>query len=76
MSRRLPERYSDEAEVAAALVAAALGRRAAGARAVFLRELIRHAAAGLALLEGDRAASEACHHIALMAAACAASPRH
>lgn len=60
--------------MAAALVAAALGRWGTGGRGRLLRELIRHAAAGLAVLEGDRAASEACYRIADLAASCGAPP--
>ena len=65
---RDPRGFTDEADLAAALIASALGHRAVGVKARFLREVIRHAAAGLALLEGDRAASEACYRIADMAA--------
>ena len=71
MSRR-PREFSSEADLAAALIASALGHRAVGVKARFLREVIRHAAAGLALLEGDCAASEACSRIADMAASCGA----
>lgn len=50
---------SDDAQAAAALVAAALKARAPDQRGLFLRQLIAHAAAGLSLIEGERAASEA-----------------
>ena len=69
MSRHERE-FTGEADLAAALIASALGHRAVGVKAKFLREMIRHAAAGLALLEGERAASEACYRIADMAASC------
>lgn len=49
----------ERADPVAELVAGALGRRRPEARAAFLRELIAYAAAGLTVLEGDRAASEA-----------------
>jgi len=49
----------DEAQAAAALVAAALKARTPEQRGLFLRQLIAHAAAGLSLIEGERAASEA-----------------
>lgn len=53
-----------EAENAAALVARALGRRSPGERAGFLRELLAHTAAGLVVIEGDRAAGEAVYRLA------------
>jgi hypothetical protein len=53
-----------EAEDAAAIVARALSRRAAKARPRFLRELLAHTAAGLVLIEGDRAAGEAVYRLA------------
>jgi len=56
--------FADDANLAAALIASALAHRAAATRTRFLRELIRHAAAGLAILEGDEAASEACYRVA------------
>lgn len=49
---------ADPADPVAELVAGALSRRRPERRAEFLRELIAHAAAGLTVLEGDRAASE------------------
>lgn len=51
-------------EDAAALVARALSRRPAAARARFLRELLAHTAAGLVVIEGDRAAGEAVYRLA------------
>jgi hypothetical protein len=52
------------AEDAAAVVAGALSRRAAEERPRFLRELLAHAAAGLVVIEGDRAAGEAVYRLA------------
>lgn len=52
------------AEDAAAVVAKALARRAAADRAQFLRELLAHTAAGLVVIEGDRAAGEAVYRLA------------
>ena len=49
---------------AAALVARALARRAPGDRAHFLKELLAHTAAGLVVIEGDRAAGEAVYRLA------------
>ncbi|MEO8113600.1 MAG: hypothetical protein ABI655_04400 [Phenylobacterium sp.] len=49
---------------AAALVARALSRRSPEERASFLRELLAHTAAGLVVIEGDRAASEAVYRLA------------
>ncbi len=71
MTRPTP---SYEADLAGALIAAVMRRRAAGRRGAFLRELIRHAAASLAVLEGDRAASEACYRVADAAAGCGDLP--
>lgn len=51
-------------EDAGALVARALGDRTPGARAQFLKELLAHTAAGLVILEGDRAAGEAVYRLA------------
>lgn len=51
-------------EDAGALVARALGHRTPGARAQFLKELLAHTAAGLVILEGDRAAGEAVYRLA------------
>lgn len=51
-------------EDAAAMVARALSRRAPKARAKFLRELLAHTAAGLVVIEGDRAAGEAVYRLA------------
>jgi len=73
MRRGFPDRAT-AADLAAALVVAALERQRPAGRPQLLRELIRHAAAGLALLEGDRAASEACYQIADMAASCGPPP--
>jgi hypothetical protein len=52
------------AEEAAVLVASALSRRAPPERARFLRELLAHTAAGLVVIEGDRAAGEAVYRLA------------
>ena len=52
------------AEDAAAVVAGALSRRPAAERPRFLRELLAHAAAGLVVIEGDRAAGEAVYRLA------------
>ncbi|MDP1642052.1 MAG: hypothetical protein Q8L59_07690 [Phenylobacterium sp.] len=49
---------------AGALVAQALGHRTPGDRAQFLKELLAHTAAGLVILEGERAASEAVYRLA------------
>ena len=51
-------------EDAAALVARALARRRPGERPRFLRELLAHTAAGLVVIEGDRAAGEAVYRLA------------
>lgn len=51
-------------EAAASLVARALSRRAPGERARFLRELLAHTAAGLVIVEGERAAGEAVYRLA------------
>jgi hypothetical protein len=51
-------------EEAASLVARALSRRAPDERARFLRELLAHTAAGLVIVEGDRAAGEAVYRLA------------
>lgn len=66
--------YADEGDLAAALIAAVMRRIARRRHARLLRELLRHAVAGLAVLEGDRAASEACYRIADVAAACGEPP--
>jgi hypothetical protein len=55
---------SGEAEDAAAMVARALGRRRPKDRAEFLRQLLAHTAAGLVVIEGDRAAGEAVYRLA------------
>ena len=49
---------------AAGLVAQALGRRPPDQRGRFLRELLAHTAAGLVVIEGDRAAGEAVYRLA------------
>lgn len=49
---------------AARLVAGALGRHAAPERGRFLRELMAHTAAGLVVIEGEAAASEAVYRLA------------
>jgi hypothetical protein len=51
-------------EDAGALVARALVRRAPEERGRFLRELLAHTAAGLVVIEGDRAAGEAMYRLA------------
>lgn len=52
------------AEDAAALVAKSLAARIPKDRARFLRELLAHTAAGLVVIEGDRAAGEAVYRLA------------
>jgi hypothetical protein len=52
------------AEDAAAMVARALSRRAPRDRPRVLRELLAHTAAGLVVIEGDRAAGEAVYRLA------------
>lgn len=49
---------------AGSLVAQALGHRTPGDRAQFLKELLAHTAAGLVIVEGERAASEAVYRLA------------
>jgi hypothetical protein len=49
---------------AAQMVAKALARRAPGERARFLKELLAHTAAGLVVIEGERAAGEAVYRLA------------
>ncbi len=46
------------------MVARALSRRAPAERPGFLRELLAHTAAGLVVIEGDRAAGEAVYRLA------------
>jgi hypothetical protein len=55
---------SGERDDAASLVARALARRAPKDRPRFLRELLAHTAAGLMVIEGDRAAGEAVYRLA------------
>lgn len=55
---------SHETEDAAAMVARALNRRPPTERPEFLRELLAHTAAGLVVIEGDRAAGEAVYRLA------------
>ena len=55
---------SGEGEDAAAWGAAALRRGTPTARPGFLRELLAHTAAGLVVIEGDRAAGEAVYRLA------------
>lgn len=55
---------SGPAEDAAAVVARALSRRAPADRSQFLRELLAHTAAGLVVIDGDRAAGEAVYRLA------------
>lgn len=47
-----------------AIVARELARRSAVDRPRFLRELLAHTAAGIVVIEGDRAAGEACYRLA------------
>ena len=54
----------DETHLAAAIVTRALRRSDLKRRGVFLRALLAHAAAGLALTEGERSAGEAVYRIA------------
>jgi len=49
---------------AGSLVAQARGHRTPGDRAQFLKELLAQTAAGLVILEGERAASEAVYRLA------------
>lgn len=53
-----------EPDAAAAMVAGALSRRKPGERGRFLRELLAHTAAGLVVIEGEAAASEAVYRLA------------
>ncbi|WP_304165731.1 hypothetical protein [Phenylobacterium aquaticum] len=53
----------DDAPTAAKLIVEALKARPPEDRGLFLRQLIAHAAAGLSLLEGARAASEAVYRL-------------
>jgi hypothetical protein len=55
---------SAPADDAAAMVARALSGRPPKERARFLRELLAHTAAGLVVIEGDRAAGEAVYRLA------------
>lgn len=55
---------TDPAEDAAATVARALSRRAPRDRPRFLRELLAHTAAGMVVIEGERAAGEAVYRLA------------
>jgi hypothetical protein len=55
---------ADDVESAAAMIARALARTAPERRGLFLRELLAHSAAGLVVIEGDRAASEAVYRLA------------
>lgn len=48
----------------ARLVARALARSEPARRGALLRELLAHTAAGLVIVEGDRAASEAVYRLA------------
>jgi hypothetical protein len=48
---------------AAEIVAHELARREPADRPRFLRELLAHTAAGLVVLEGDKAAAEACYRL-------------
>lgn len=49
---------------AAALVSTTLARLPAARRGAYLRELLAHAAAGIVILEGDKAAAEAAYRLA------------
>ena len=62
-----------EQNEAATLVAGALSRRKPGERGRFLRELMAHTAAGLVVIEGEAAASEAVYRlgVAVVGRACA-----
>ncbi|WP_374471090.1 hypothetical protein [Phenylobacterium sp.] len=53
-----------ERQDAAAVVAGALAKRPPADRAKFLMELLAHTAAGLVVIEGDRAAGEAVYRLA------------
>ena len=53
-----------ESDAAAAMVAGALSRCKPGERGRFLRELLAHTAAGLVVIEGEAAASEAVYRLA------------
>lgn len=53
-----------ESSLAADLVSRALRRADLSDRGRFLRDLLAHAAAGLTLIEGERAAAEAVYRIA------------
>ena len=53
-----------ELDAAAAMVAGALSRHKPGERGRFLRELMAHTAAGLVVIEGEAAASEAVYRLA------------
>jgi hypothetical protein len=55
---------SEAAEEAAAMVARGLSGRPPKERPRFLRELLAHTAAGLVVIEGDRAAGEAVYRLA------------
>ena len=55
---------SGASEDAAAMVARALARRRPTDRPKFLRELLAHTAAGLVVIEGERAAGEAVYRLA------------
>ena len=62
-----------EQNEAATLVAGALSRRKPGERGRFLRELMAHTAAGLVVIEGEAAATEAVYRLgdAVVGRACA-----
>ena len=53
-----------EVDDAAGMVARALSRRPPKDRPAFLRELLAHTAAGLVVIEGERAAGEAVYRLA------------
>ena len=55
---------SGQDDNAAAMVARALSRRAPKDRSGFLRELLAHTAAGLVVIDGDRAAGAAVYRLA------------
>jgi hypothetical protein len=52
------------ADAPISLVAGALARRPADERGAYLRELLAHAAAGLAVIEAPRAAAETLYRLA------------
>ncbi|WP_395672114.1 hypothetical protein [Phenylobacterium sp.] len=53
-----------DGDAAAAVVARELAARPCEARTAFLKQLLAHAAAGLVLVEGERAAGESVYRLA------------